>query len=32
MEIFIKTTGGILIAIMLFLVLSKQVKEFSLLL
>lgn len=32
MEIFIKTTGGILIAIMLFLVLSKQGKEFSLLL
>lgn len=32
MDIFIKATGGILIAIILFLVLSKQGKEFSLLL
>lgn len=32
MEIFTKTVGGILIAIILFLVLSKQGKEFSLLL
>lgn len=32
MEIFTKTAGGILVAILLFLVLSKQGKEFSLLL
>lgn len=32
MEIFTKTAGGILIAILLFLVLSKHGKEFSLLL
>ena len=32
MEIFTKSAGGILIAILLFLVISKQAKEFSLLL
>lgn len=32
MEIFTKTAGGILVATLLFLVLSKQGKEFSLLL
>lgn len=32
MELFIKATGGVLVATVLFLVLSKQGKEFSLLL
>lgn len=32
MEVFTKSAGGILIAILLFLVISKQSKEFSLLL